>query len=136
VEKSIRPFFLIFFLFTSCGGEVPSIDYGKTTLKHLIQQKGEPLKSAEVPVSKGRIHHYPNDLKFQTTGETIIVGFRKPLDTEKTLIYWKHLFRDCPTKIKKISAQERELSCEQRGLSVVYSLGSEYVARVIEYEKK
>jgi hypothetical protein len=136
-------YFLILLSLAACGVKQTSLDYGKTTVADLVAIKGEPEAEEKIPVKEGKVLIYPDDEKYQVKGEVVTGGFKKPKGNEKTLIYWKHKLKDCETKLRKVQSKqdghtmpEYELACEESGLSVIYTEGSEFVSRVIEYEKK
>ncbi len=120
----------------SCGHKSTSIKYGSTTVSHLIRLKGNPLAEEAVPTTNEKILRFSNDEKYQTDGKVITVGFKSPDEEEKPLIHWRHLFKNCRTFEKKISPDEIELGCPSAGRSVVYYSGSEFISRVVEYEKQ
>lgn len=140
----MRPFyFLLLLIVAACGVKHSSVDYGKTTVADLIQEKGSPLKEEAIPVKEGKILHYSPDEKYQVKGDVVTNGFKAPRGDQKTLIYWKHQFRECQTRHQKLSTKttghelpEFELACDEQGISVVYTEGSEFVSRINEYEKK
>lgn len=138
--------FLIFLVLAACGVKNSSVDYGKTTLSDLIAQKGSPLKEEPIPSmtekKDSKVLVYENNEKFQIKEDIVTYGFRDPKGDEKTLLFWKHKFKDCQSSSKKISEAsghilaEYELKCPEQGLTVIYTDGSEFVSRVIEHEKK
>lgn len=136
-------FFVVLLGLAACGVKHSSVDYGRTTVGDLIAVKGHPLSEENVPSSSSsKILVYENNEKFQTKGDVVTHGFRMPSGDEKSLIFWKHKFRDCDTITRKISKPqahilpEFELKCAAEGLAVIYSEGSEFVSRVIENEKQ
>lgn len=122
-------FLYMFFVLLSCGQKHLSVKYGKTTKASLISMQGPPLKE------EASVLFYPNDLRFQVESNIVTTGFRTPHEEEKELLYWQRRFKECETYEKKISPEERELGCPKAGVSVVYVGGSEFVSRVVEYEK-
>lgn len=136
----------IFYLFllsaAACGVKHSPVDYGKTTISDLKSSKGEPIEEKSIPVKTGKILIYEQNEKYQVKGDIVTHGFKDPKGDEKSLLYWKHKFRDCETETKKISEPkghelaEFELKCPGEGLTVIYTEGSEFVSRVIEHEKK
>lgn len=140
----MRPFFYVLLLFTlSCGGKPLDVLFGKTSKKELTEIKGEPLKVEDLKNSPDVILHYPEDEKYQITNDKVSAKFHTPSDQEKSLLYWKHKFKDCSTELKQASAikdshlkPEMELKCEEQGMSVVYTEGSPFISRIIEYAKE
>lgn len=133
--KNMGPF-LLFFLLISCG-EKKSIEPGVTTKNTLIEVKGEPLKSVDVPT--GEVLSYKDNEKFQVTGNKVTAIFRDPSGNEKNLLFWRHQFKECTTNEKELSDDaipEIELSCDKQGKSVVFIKGSGKVMRIGEYESR
>ncbi len=138
----MKPFlYLILLAAAACGVKHSSVDYGKTTVSDLVAAKGEPLKEMKIPVKNSKILMYEENEKYQVEGDVVTHGFKDPKGDEKTLLFWKHKFKDCETQTKKISRPkghelpEYELKCPSEGLTVIYTEGSEFVSRVIEHEK-
>jgi len=135
-------FYLILLTAAACGVKHSSVDYGKTTVSDLKAAKGEPIKEMSIPVKAGKVLQYEGNEKYQVKGDIVTHGFKDPKGDEKTLIFWKHKFKDCETQSRKISESkghelpEYELKCPSEGLTVIYTEGSEFVSRVIEHEKK
>jgi hypothetical protein len=139
-------FFLLLFLvnFLACGKQKSSdLNFGVATRSELEAQKGQPIREEALPLEKGSMLIYPENEKFQLRGDIVTNRFRNPLESEKILIYWEHKFRDCQTITNKLphnlnqhTPGEIELSCPSEGVSVIYSQGSTFVSRIIEYEKK
>lgn len=132
--KNVGPF-LILLLFVSCG-EKKSLRLGETTKAALIEMKGEPESSKEIP--GGEILSYKGNENFQVNGEKVTASFRDPGGDEKTVLFWRHAFRDCETSEKKLSDDDHpeiELDCATEGRSVVFVEGSGTVIRVSEHER-
>lgn len=133
---------ILFFVVAGCGVKRSSVHYGKTTVADLISEKGEPLEEKALPVKDAKILLFQENEKFQTKDSIVTHGFKDPKGDEKSIIFWKHKFRDCETKEQKIGKvkghelAEYELSCPAEGTSVIYTEGSEFVSRIVEYEKK
>jgi len=140
----MRPFsILALIICTACGANRSATQYGTTTVNELILEKGQPLSVETIPIQNGKILLYPNNEKYQINGDIVVNGFKDPVNDQKLLIYWKHAFKDCQTKSKKVEKDyerhefpEFYLTCESEGLSVYYTEGSEYVSRIVEYAKK
>lgn len=138
----MKPFlYLSLLAFAACGVKHSSVDYGKTTAAALISERGEPLEKS-APVKSVEIYQYADNEKFQIKDEIVTHGFKDPKGDERTLIYWKHKFKDCDSTSRKISERkgheipEYELKCSSQGLTVIYTEGSEFVSRVVEHEKQ
>ena len=127
---------------TACGGGHKTLDYGKTTRSDLLAQRGEPIKEESILIDKGSILIYPENHKFQLKNDIVTHGFKDPVEDEKNLIYWKHKFKNCLTTTKKISGPlshelpEYELKCASMGISVIFREESEFITRIIEFEKE
>ena len=140
----MRPFlFLILMGIAACGVKHSSVEYGKTTKANLVQEKGEPLTEEVIPIKDGKVLLYPGNEKYQLQGDVVTSGFKTPQGDQKTLIYWKHEFKDCLIRNRKINRDqtshempEWELACDEQGISVIYTEGSEFISRIVEYEKK
>lgn len=126
----------------ACGVKHTPIDYGKTTVSDLIAAKGEPIEDKAVPVEDSKMLIYPKNEKFQVKDNIVHYGFKEPSGDERTLLYWKHKFRDCDTTTRQISKHqghqlpEYELNCRAQGITVIYTENSEFVSRIVEHEKK
>lgn len=140
----MRPFiFLVLPVLFACGVKRSSIEYGKTSVAALIQAKGQPAKQEAIPVKDSKVLHYSPDEKYQSKGDIITNAFKGPKGDQKSLIYWKHKFKDCDTKVIKLGPEtkghelpEYEMSCDEQGMSVIFVEGSEFISRIVEYEKK
>ncbi len=133
--KNMGPI-LILLLLISCG-EKKSIKAGVSSKSDLIEVKGDPLKTDEVP--DGEVLTYTSNEKFQLTGNKVTAIFRDPAGDEKNLLYWRHQFKDCQTSETALSDEaipEMEFSCDQLGKSVVFVKGSGKVLRIGEYESR
>ena len=132
--KNMGPFLFLLILI-SCG-EKKSIRIGESTKADVVELKGEPLKTTEVPT--GEVLTYKNDEKIQITGNKVSGTFRDPVGDEKNVLFWRHSFRDCETSEKNLSDEtipEIEFSCAAKGQSVVFLKGSGKTLRVSEYER-
>ncbi len=130
-------------LLTSCGDKSSGFKLGKTTRSELVAVKGEPLKEEALPVKDSKVMVYEGEEKYQLKGDIVVNSFKNPTGNEKSLIYWKHKFKDCLTSSQALpqapeahTPPEIELSCSEQGLAVIYSQGSDLVSRVVEYEIK
>jgi hypothetical protein len=140
----MRPFLLFgLILLTACGAKSSSVKYGKTTVSDLIKEKGEPLSEEAIPVKEGKVLHFADGDKYQISGEIVTSGFIDPKTHQRTLLFWKHQFKSCHTILKKLPSQSKnhelpefELACPEEGKSVIYTEGSEFVSRIVEYESK
>lgn len=126
----MRPLILFTLLvLISCGEkQKSSYDYGKTTKADLLKEKGEPLAEEDIPLKNAKILLYPNNEKIQVEGEFVTGAFLTPEGDEKTLMYWKHKFKDCSDlSINKVDSPsqshvgiEMEMRCPEEGKSVIY----------------
>lgn len=134
-------FLLTLLTLAACGIKPSSIDFGKSTSKDLISERGEPLEIKSVEEAKSEIYHYENNEKFQIKNDVVTHGFKDPKGEEKSLIFWKHKLKDCNTTEKVLGAPtgheqpEYELKCAEEGITIVYTKDSEFVSRVIHHEK-
>jgi hypothetical protein len=139
--KSI--FLMLLLGLAACGLKHTTVDYGRMTVSELVAIKGDPLSEETIPSSPGsKVFIYENNQKYQINGDIVSHGFRSPSGDEKLLLYWKHKFRDCDTKVRKISQDEShlapiyEIKCPSEGLSVIYKEDSEFASRIVENEKQ
>jgi hypothetical protein len=142
-ELTMKPFlYLSFLVLAACGVKHTSVDYGKTTVSDLVAEKGVPLKEEKTSAKDGKMLIYPDNEKYQVDGDVVTHGLKDPKGDEKTVIYWKHKFKDCATTTQQISkpqgheTPEYELKCPEQGLTVIFRSGSDFVSRIIENEKK
>lgn len=133
--------FLSLLVLAACGMRPSNIDFGKTTSKELIAERGEPLEVRKISEVSSEIYQYDNNEKFQIKNDIVIQGVFDPKGEEKSLLYWKHKLKECDTSERMIKKPvghempEYELSCSSEGVTVIYSGGSEFVSRVIHHEK-
>lgn len=126
----------------ACGVKHTSIDYGKTTRADLVSEKGLPLAQSKVPVADSEVLSYQDNEKYQLKGDVVEFGFKDPRGDQKTLLYWRHKFRDCDVVTTRISVSrghelpEYQMKCPEQGLTVIYTEGSEYISRIVEHEKQ
>ena len=138
--KSI--FYLSLLVVAACGVKHTSVDYGKTTVADLVAAKGEPIEEEKIPVKDSKVLHFSGNEKFQIKNDIVTHGFKDPKGDEKSVIYWKHKFKDCNTSTRKISEPkghelpDYELKCPEEGVTVIFTEGSDFVSRVIEHEKQ
>ena len=134
--------YLTLIMVTACGVKRTSFDYGKTTAADLIAEKGEPEAKTQTPIKGTEIYQYPDNEKFQVKDDVVTHALKDPKGDEKTVLYWKHKFKDCNTSTKVISEAkdhelaQYELKCASEGITVIFSEGSEFVSRIIEHEKQ
>ena len=134
--------YLLLLSAAACGVKHSSVDYGKTTASDLIATRGEPLEEKKIPITNGKVFLYEDNQQFQIKNDVVTHGFKDPKGDQKTILYWKHQFRECDTTTRQISSikghelPEYELKCPAQGITVIYTEGSEFVSRIIEHEKK
>ena len=131
--KNMGPF-LALILLIACG-EKKSIEYGKTTKNALIEIKGEPLKTEEIP--SGEVLTFRENEKFQVSGDKVTNSFRDPAGDERNVLFWRHSFRDCETKERELDEEgipEIEFSCPSKGKSIIFLKGTGKVLRIGEHE--
>jgi len=126
----------------ACAPGSPLYEMGKSTRSDIVANKGEPLREEKIPVKDGSIMVYEGDEKFQLKGDILTTRFRSPTEIEKSVLYWQHHFKDCHTKRSVVNKnkdnhmrEEIELSCPEKGLSVIFLEGATYIERVVEYAK-
>lgn len=132
---------LMLILAMACGDKSTRMKYGLMTKAALIVEKGEP-QSVEKPTSTADVLVYANNQKYQVSNDVVIAGFREPSSEEKSLLYWRHQFKDCPTTFKEMQKPDnhlhalKELTCAKLGLSVVYDPNIDQVTRVVEHAEE
>lgn len=143
MEKFMKSFLLLsLLLLSACGEKKKSVNYGKTTKADLVAELGEPEAKKSIPVRDGEVFEYPNNEKYQIQNDIVTYGFKDPVGDQKTVIYWKHKFKDCDTVVTNVPSPDghqppvQELTCPAEGLTVVFTQGSEFVSRIIEHDKK
>lgn len=139
----MKSFLYMAFLFVAaCGVKHSNVDYGKTTVSDLVAARGEPLEEKSIPVVNSKMLMYQDNEKFQIKNDIVTHGFKDPKGDEKSILYWKHKFRECDTTTKKISEPkghelpEYELKCPEEGITVIYTDGSDFISRIVEHEKQ
>lgn len=131
--KNMGPY-LVLILLISCG-EKKSIEFGKTTKAALVESKGEPIREEEIP--SGEILTFEKNEKIQVNNGVVTTQFRNPEGDERTVLFWKHKFRECLTTEKEITEEampEMEFACPAEGTSIIYLRGTGKVLRVSKYE--
>lgn len=131
--KNMGPF-LFFFLLFACA-EKRSIAPGLTTRSALVELKGAPENTQEVP--GGEVLSYGTE-RYQIKREMLTAVFRDPVGEEKNLLFWRHKFRDCETTERKLSDEvnaEVEFACPSSGVSAIFVEGTGRVVRVSDYER-
>jgi hypothetical protein len=130
-------------LLTACGEKRQTVKYGVTTKADLVFEKGAPSEENPASLSDATLLSYANGEKYQIQNDIVTFGLKNPKGDERLIIFWKHKFRDCLSTLKQINhqdnshaAKEFQLSCDEQGLAVTYLEGSDFVQRLIEYEKK
>ena len=85
---------------------------------------------------------FKDNQKFQIQNDVVMAGFRNPTEEEKSLIYWKHALRDCETTYTELFKPkdshlkaEKQLSCAELGVSVIYDPNVDQVTRVVDHAK-
>lgn len=128
---------------TACGASRSSkIKMGETTRADLIAEKGEGVSESKVPVSNDTVIIFADGDHVQLKNDVVKSRFSDPVKDEKSVLWWKHKFKNCTTKTRTLAQAEGahtppqvELSCPEEGLSIIYTEGSDLVSRVVEFEK-
>jgi hypothetical protein len=132
----MKSFFLLSLLIVAaCGVKRSSVQPGQTTRAQLLELKGEPLQVEETRLPATQVLKYPEQESYQVQGDLVVTAFLEPEGEERSLLYWKHQFRDCATVTRNLDARELELACPERGQSVVFQEGSAFVKRIIHYAR-
>ena len=142
----MRPllFLSLLFLASSCGAKKTSSSYemGKTTRADVIAVKGPPVSEVTNPVPDSTTIKYQNGESFQLKGDLVVNRFADPVAEEKTILWWKHKFKNCRTRTTQLELEpgshtppEIEFACPAEGMAVIYTQGSDSVSRVVQFEK-
>ncbi len=136
-------FLCLLILTYSCGvKKSSSYEMGKTTRAEVIAEKGQPIHEVTNPIPNSTTMKFKDDENFQLKGDTVVNRFANPEMEERSLLWWKHKFKDCQTRTTKIqqpldahTPPEIEFACPEEGTAVIYSQGSDFVTRVVQFEK-
>lgn len=135
--------FVILALAGACADSKAPLRYGETTKAALLADQGQPTQSEKpIPGSSTEVLVYPDNQKYQITNDVVVAGFREPSSDEKSLLYWRHRFKDCPTTFEPLGEAtshlhpEKELKCARDGVSVIYDPNTDQVTRVVEHAKQ
>jgi len=115
---------------------------GKTTRADVIAEKGQPISEAVNPMPNSTTLKFKNDENFQLKDDIVVNRFANPESEEKSILWWKHKFKDCQTRTTQLeqapgshTPPEIEFACNAEGTAVIYSQGSDVVIRVVQFEK-
>lgn len=132
---------LLLFTAVSCAEQVRTVHYGKTSKRELQTQMGEPIK-VENPLPQVEVLSFEDNSKYQIQNDIVTAGFRNPSEEEKSLLHWRHILRDCQTTFTELSKPkdshlqaEKQLSCSELGISVIYDPNVDQVTRVVDHAK-
>ena len=122
------------------GGAHQKIVPGKTTSAELTKQLGAPLAVGSSPLGEGaELKTYP-DCEFQLENEMVTGKFCKPPESQRSLQYWRQLWRGEKTTWEPLPGQsglhgkERfVLSAPSLKRSVIYDSAVDQVTAVVEY---
>ena len=126
----------------SCADPAPQIRYGETTKAALVSEKGQPQSTERPQGREVELLVYPDNQKYQISRDVVVAGFRDPSSEERSLLYWRHQWKDCATSFTDLAAPEshlrpeKELKCPASGLSVIYDPNIDQVTRVVEHAQK
>lgn len=127
---------------TSCSEQSKRVKYGTTTREELTSELGEPEK-IENPKTTIEVLVYKNNQKFQVTKKIVVAGMRDPKNEEKSLLYWKHTYKDCQTTTTVLKVSDgsdlqahKQFGCSSLGQFVVYDPNIDQVIRVVDHVEK
>lgn len=143
----MRAYLLICVLLTawSCGRSRPEskIQLGQSTRAQVVEEKGEEGKEEKIPVKDAVSVSFSDGDRIQFKNDIAVVRFSEAVGDEKSLLWWKHKFKDCATTTTTLEhvkhahvLPEKEFKCASEGLSIIFYEGSDVVVRVVEIEKK
>jgi hypothetical protein len=130
-------FILLLLFISACAPKPSKLVFGITSKEELIEVKGEPLE--EQTITDKTILVYPEDEKYQVSDGVVESKFRAPSPEEKSLLYWKHQFKDDPdaftTSYQSKEHADRTIQyfSKRYGLTVVYDEALDQVVRIVEY---
>ena len=138
-----RYVFVLLALAGACADSKAPIRYGETTKAALLADRGQPSEAQKpLPGKDTEVLVYHDNQKYQVTNDVVVAGFREPSSDERSLLYWRHRFKDCPTTFVALNKPtshlhpEKELKCDRDGMSVIYDPNTDQVTRVVEHAQK
>lgn len=134
--KYITPLILI--LSFSCQREITGlkeIKPGATSMHEALQILEEPNHITRLHNDKDtQIFHW-QEFSLQIEDKLIQAIVREPNDMEKNFLYWRHAYRERPTKLQKIDDYNSyQFLIPSEGLAVIYDGQSDEVTKVVRYE--
>ncbi|MBL7713994.1 MAG: hypothetical protein JNL01_00915 [Bdellovibrionales bacterium] len=125
------------------GRPTATVGLKTRTVKDLVLEKGQPQEKEENALDRGlQVYRYSGEENYQVDPATQVVQarFRNPVGSEEKVQYWLHEFQNCKTRREETRSKdlhqtsvEVQLTCAERGTSVLFEAGNGYVKRVIEH---
>ncbi len=114
----------------------PNITRGR----QLTEALGQPVVQGASPLGSGAELRTYSQCEYQLEKDVVTAKYCKPDEGQRTLQYWKQLWREDSTSYKELSGQSKVhgpdkyiLDAPSRGMSVVYDARIDRVVTVIEY---
>lgn len=108
---------------------------GATSLHEALQILEDPTHITRVQDKpSSQIFHW-QEFSLQIEDKIIQAVVRTPDEIEKSFLYWRHSYRDRPTKIIQISDTEKiQFLIPSEGLAIIYDGQLDEVTKVVRYE--
>jgi hypothetical protein len=134
---------LIALQFGCAGGTERRVTPGQTTAGELQQQLGPALVVGNSPSRpEAELRSY-SECEYQLEAEQVVARFCKPLDHERTVQYWRQLWRDQATDDQPLDSTTDPhgpdrflLRLRQGNRAVVFSRQRQVVLQVIDYSNR
>jgi hypothetical protein len=127
-------------VFGCAGGAHQTVVPGKTTATELAQSLGPPLAVGSSPLGVGAELRTYEECEFQLQEERVTGKFCKPADAQRSLQYWRQLWRNEITTWGPLPGQKSLHGVERFVLaapglkkSVIYDSTVEHVVEVVDY---
>ena len=129
---------LIFLLIFCAKQGQDYIKPGVTTLSAVIQKEGTPIEKKKSQQNKLKDIVTFKHFSLQASGETVEAVFRDPESHEKSLQYWRHLYKNTKTKFTKVENQGHEEIWQLEIISektiITYNKSSNLVTGITKHE--
>ncbi len=122
----------------SCQKEITGlreIKPGSTSMHEALQILEDPNHITRLNSEKEtQIFHW-QEFDLQIEDKIVQAIVRKPNSLEKDFLYWRHSYRETPTKLQKINDDESyQLLIPSEGLAIIYDGQIDEVTKVVRYE--
>ncbi len=122
----------------SCQREIKGlrdIHPGSTSMHEALQILEDPKHITRLQSEKEtQIFHW-QEFDLQIEDKLVQAIVRKPNTIEKDFLYWRHSYRQTPTKLQKINDSDSyQLLIPSEGLAIIYDGQIDEVTKVVRYE--